>query len=305
MLNNYYIQRTGDKARSIWHFFTIYADLGIKTTPPTTGNRGDVFVDSTYMKVGVFEEGAWVYTDLKVGDVVFDATTRLTKVYDGTYLNLISLYEEGVSVLATENITTIPGRKAPYKEEWKDEQGSDTYIPDKTFYTEKEVTVRFFIKNKNKNTLRANIDSFLQYLSADGYINYFDTFKGHGFRGYYNEHVIEKESFTEGWHWQQFSITFVVDRLCYAYDCTPCNSLGVIINENLEGVYDLYLSNGDYGTFSEDTYVSSESSKFVVIVPQYIDLVSISCGQGGAVGVQQDGDFIIGLQQDGNIVVGI
>lgn len=305
MEHNYYIQKTGEKAKSIWHFFIIYADLGVLSSEPITANENDVYVNSSTLQVGTYLSGSWNYEALEPGEYVHDALNRITYIFESGELKREYLYEEGVAVTRTKNLTNLPERKEMYVENWKDQQGEDTYVSEHAFYGSKEVTLSFFIQNESIIGLRNNIDQFLKYVAASGHINYFDTLKNQGFRGYYKSHEISQEKYKAGKYWQEFNIVFVADKLCYGYDSTQCNTLTIDINEDMGGTYELYLSNGDYGIFDQDSYISSANCKFVIIVPQYLDLVTLYCGEGSAIGVSQDGNLVIGLTSNGDHVIGI
>lgn len=309
MKENYYIQRTGEFARDIWRFFQVFANKGVLSAEPSNPNQGDIYVNSSTFESGVYtiEEGigAWSYLALKEGDKVYDGVLNISYVYTSGSLQF-DLNYDGIYVKKTSNISTLPDRKDPYSEDWKDEQGVDTFVPDSTYFKSKEVTVELFIKDASLSKLRTKLDIFLKYATAKGYINYFDTLKGQGFRGYFKSHSVQDEKYRDGMHWQEFSLTFVVDRLCYGYDCTQCGTLSITMNEGIDGLYDLHLSDGNqFLKFNEDTYVSSENCKFVIIVPDYLDLLTITCSNPGVIGIDSESEqVLIGIEGD-TVVFGI
>lgn len=314
MEDKFYIQRDGQQAQDIWGFFKLYAGRGFSETEPTSPNEGEIYVDPIIGSYYTFTGEVWVESSIPEDQYIYcgiPSSVGGINYSEGTYkYSDKSIYLDynykGISVTSTEDINKFPDRKQPYTEDWKDQQGLDSYITENTYYKSKDVKVAFLIQGETSEEVKIKLESFLTYISAKGYVNYFDTYRGNGFRGYYVSHDVKEEKFNS-FNYQHFEITFTVDRLCFGYSATKCPLIGITVNDGFDGAkYEVYASNGDIGLFVDDGVFGGDFN-FIIVVPDYAGMLSLSCVTPNVIGFNYDGDdYVIGMNyEDGNLVIGL
>ena len=313
MEEKFYIQRDGEYAKNIWDFFKIDANRGFADSAPSEPIEGDTYVDPTTGIYYIYEDEAWVSYNLQENQYVYCGVSSVvnTVAYpQGTYKYsdealILDYNYKGISVSQTDDVNKFPDRKKPYSEDWKDEQGLDSYISQNTFYKDKEVDVYFLIEGDTSEEVRLRVESFMTFISAEGYVNYFDTYRNNGFRGYYKSHKIERERYnTVNYHYCK--ITFVVDRLCFGYYSLKCPLISVDINPGKEGNYELYASDGTSGKFDKSA-IFNGNFEFIIVVPDYAGMLTLSCVSPNVVGFEYAADDnVVGLHYDNeDYVIGL
>lgn len=107
----------------------------------------------------------------------------------------------------------LPTPKAPYKNEWKDENGDDEWC-DKMYYESIEFTVSFYIKAYDSpegnadEIIRAKVEEFFS-LIKDGTFRVYDSYNGIGrdkvrYAGYSEDSFVRRNN----WARAIFEITF-------------------------------------------------------------------------------------------------
>ena len=173
--------------------------------------------------------------------------------------------EYGIIVMATKGLNQLPEIKSPFSRDWSDEQGDDVYFPSTTFFKSKEVTLTFRLQKDTVDDIKAAIKSFLEYIIPNGAINYFDTYRKDGFRGYYNKEKLIQESYRVTGSYIEWDMEFTVPNgICFGFDNTGNSRIFVDI---IGDTSDIYFSDGSYSLEVAESFIKDLVGGFVIICP--------------------------------------
>lgn len=186
-------------------------------------------------------------------------------------VDIFSTY--GIYVKETKGLNLLPKIKKPFIRDWPDEQGDDAYLPTNTVYESKEVSITFFIQKNTVGDIKASLTSFLQYVTTGGNIQYFDTYKKEGFRGYYNKNKINNETYRDYGSYIEFELEFVCPNgICFGFDNSGFLSLTATVTS---GTADFYFSDGTSNLNVTNDFIKYMVGGFVIICPSVYGGISI------------------------------
>jgi len=119
-------------------------------------------------------------------------------------------------VAKTNPYPILPTVKAPYSNDWKDENGTEEYV-EQMNYESFELTVTFYAKafsTQSQNAayiLKSQIKSFFDYIQ-NGYIRVYDSYTELGWQNVrYQSYAEESFKAKDNWARAIFSVTFKVN----------------------------------------------------------------------------------------------
>lgn len=190
-------------------------------------------------------------------------------------IQAVNIWDEyTIYVKETNGLNLIPDSKSIFSRDWPDQQGLDYYLPTTTFFKEKTVQITFMILRSETSSIKSTMSTFLSYLISAGEINYFDTYKIEGFRGYYDKSKIGTERYRDEGNYIEFDLEFTVPNgICFGFDNSGNKSIFVSINS---GYADLYYSDGSSSLNVSTTDYKVIQDGFLIICPSILGGVTIS-----------------------------
>lgn len=170
-----------------------------------------------------------------------------------------------IFVKETKGLTELPDTKKMFQRDWKDEQGLDVWFPKYTLFKEREITVTFVMLKTSNVDFKNQLREFLNYFFSGGEINYFDTFKSEGFRGYLNKTKVNKEYYREYKTYIEFELNFIAPNgICYGFDNSGQSSIFVNM---IRGTADFYFSDGTSQLNISEDFVHNQDGGFCIVCP--------------------------------------
>lgn len=306
MTNKYFIQKPGEKGIDLFNMFRTVAILGVGPigSIPISANIGDIYVSDDTFEVSTWNGTSYDSRLIINREVVYDQLTYTCYIYD----NGLTIYYDykGVVVKEVLGINDIPERKDVFSENWKDQQGLDVFLPENTYFKNREVEISFFIEAKSIQDYKSNINTFINFISADQEVLYFDQYRKSGFIGYYISHEVSEESFKSN-NWSLITIKFGINTLCSGLDLDGVVILDIMENSKysllIDKKYTIYFEDGSvFSNIKGNIAVSNLNNKYAIFVKSFIDQLDITRHFSNYVIGVTDGlnNYVVGIQ--GNVI---